>query len=124
MSNRLRATDLQYKDPRNRPVLRTKAGNVLGDFERKQIGMKSFFIFYSKLRWNCAQIEDKLQQLIYDEVLNSNGKRIPLGLRLHRWHAMGSNKEDPDRKSDGYLAKVFFTIAEYPKVLRFCKVIQ
>ena len=85
--------------------------------------MKSWFIFYSKLSWNCSQIEDKIQQMIYDEVLESTGERIPLGLRLHRWNAMGSHLEDPDRKSAGYLAKVFFTIAEYPKVLQFCKVI-
>ena len=112
------------KGRRNRPVIVTKAGDVLGLKEREQIGMQSWYVFYSKLRWNYSQIEDKLQQMIYDEVLESTGKRIPLGLRFHRWQAMGSNMEDVDRKKAGYLAKVFFTIAEYPKVVRFCNVVR
>jgi hypothetical protein len=37
---------------------------------------------------------------------------------------MGSNQEDKDQSKPEYLAKVFFTIAPYDKVLEKCNIIQ
>jgi hypothetical protein len=115
----------KHSGRRNRPVLRSKAtGSVLSTKERKDIGFNSWFIFHSKLRYNCNEIEDRIQTLIAKEVCTRTGEKVPLGLRLHRWIAMGSNQEDPDRNDPKYLAKVFFTIAPYGKVLEKCEIVK
>ena len=131
-----------YKGQRQRPVLLSKCTRCrLNAQERKAIGIKSAFVFtryistisgrncyfwlcfftvFSKLRYNCNEIEDRLQRMIAKEVCNRNGQIVPLGLRLHRWVACGSNLEDPDRKNEEYLAKVYFTVANYEKVVELC----
>ena len=108
----------QHSGARNRPVLLSKAsGGVLSEKERRDIEFDSQFVYYSKLRYNCNEIEDRLQNFIKDD------DNIELGLRLHRWNAMGSNQEDPDREKPNYLAKVFLTFAPYAKVKKFCEII-
>ena len=109
---------------RNRPVLMPKeTGKVLTKKERETIGFKSFFTFYSKLRYNCNQIEERLQKLIENTVCNTTNEGVPLGLRLHRHVAAGSNQEDLDQGNNDYWAKVFFTIAPYDKVKNKCLII-
>ena len=70
----------------------------------------------SKLRVNCSMVEDAIQTKISD-------MRVPLGVQLHRWVAMGNNQSDTDYDHPDYLCKVFLTFAPYELIKLHCKVI-
>ena len=101
---------------RNRPVLRNKDDSVMRKADIERCGFKYIIVFRSKLRVNCSMVEDAIQTKIGD-------MRVPLGVQLHRWVAMGSNQLDQDYDHPDYLCKVFLTFAPYELIKLHCKVI-
>ena len=103
----------------NRPVLVWKeSGETVTMAEAIEIGFTAEFVYRSQLRKNVNSVEDKLQGLI-------DADQIPLGIKLHRAVAKGSQKEDWEGECPAnYLAKVFLTICPTERVFRHLRVVR
>ena len=103
----------------NRPVLVWKeSGETVTQAEAIEIGFTAEFVYHSQLRKNVNSVEDKLQGLI-------DADQIPLGIKLHRAVAKGSQKEDWEGECPAnYLAKVFLTICPTERVFRHLRVVR
>ena len=88
---------------RNRPVLvRADGTGITKKVAEKELKAIGFFVMHSKLRFNCSEVEDRLQGLCH---------HYGLGRRLHRVvGAGGGGPVDPEEATNkDYLAKVFLT---------------
>ena len=103
----------------NRPVLVWKeSGETVTQAEAIEIGFTAEFVYHSQLRKNVNSVEDNLQALI-------DADKIPLGIKLHRAVAKGSQKEDWEGECPAnYLAKVFLTICPTERVFRHLRVVR
>jgi hypothetical protein len=89
------------KGRRNRPVLQWPNGRVITQKEAEGVlGGRSEFLYFSKLRRNCALVEAELQKATMS---------LPLGKRLHRHACMGKFEDQAERDGEDYLCKVFVT---------------
>ena len=89
---------------RNRPVLvRADGTGITQKVAEKELKAIGFFVtMHNKLRFNCSEVEDRLQGLCH---------HYGLGRRLHRVvGAGGGGPIDPEEATiQDYLAKVFLT---------------
>ena len=88
---------------RNRPVLvRADGTGITQSVAEKTLMAIGFFVMHNKLRFNCSEVEDRLQGLCH---------HYGLGRRLHRVvGAGGGGPVDPEEVTNpDYLAKVFLT---------------
>ena len=68
-------------------------------YDKPYFAAEGEFIYFSKVRLNCRNIEDALQEKI---------DHCPLGIKLHRARSCGGNFDD-DYAEPGYLCKTFIT---------------
>ena len=57
-----------------------------------------------------------------EDALQRHINRLPLGERLHRHVAMGSNMEDHDAHEESYLCKTFLTYAPRSAIRTLCTI--
>ena len=87
---------------RNRPTLLWPDGTHIKQSEAKTLlGFKFFEVYASTLQINARAVEAALQKL---------KQALPLGTRLWRCADMGGKY---DKKIDGHLHKVFFTVSPF-----------
>ncbi len=85
----------------NRPVIQKLDGTFYCRNEMfDELGAQSRFVFFSKLRRMCREVEDELQRGI---------DHMHLGVHLHRFVAMGKYENDDELANPDYLCKTFVT---------------